>query len=243
MTPEATAYQMPPPTPEFLDDDVLRRVQYRLHRLARAFRLKPDQVEDWRQDMICELLRAAERFDPRRCRKSTFVNGVLDVFVRRILSRRRQRSGHRHFRPRSLHGIPEDLEPACNVPGRGPTEQDLVDLRLDFETVLPRMPERLQAICLCLMAFSASQTARLLEVAPSTVSRAMPRIRQCLVEAGFGGFWQGHAKNRPLRRIRREGGERRRQQAMKALAVKHTGTADHQETGSSACAGGRGVGA
>ncbi|GMV98287.1 MAG: hypothetical protein AMXMBFR83_26390 [Phycisphaerae bacterium] len=167
-----------------LDDYALKRIDYRVRRLARSFHLKQDQAEDIRQDLALDLLKALERFDPGQCGRPTFVSRVLNRRFKHLA--RSLRNGRRHGATSpTLLG---DREPVCNDPAQGEfSEQDLADLRMDLADILGRLPAHHRRAAEAVMAAGTrTGAARALGVHRCTVLRALAAIRPLLEAAGYG---------------------------------------------------------
>jgi RNA polymerase sigma factor (sigma-70 family) len=172
-----------------LDEYVLERIDYRVRRLADKFGLDGTQRDDYRHDMVVRLLHAASRFNPARAKWHTFACRVLDRHYRHLL--------RRMLAPQN-NGVPsvvafcdcgdnyEDSVVAPATAGRDPHAAD--DLRMDMETAISAMPERLQVIARLLMVHLPSAVARILGTSPAAITRAMARIRVRFEEAGLAEF-------------------------------------------------------
>jgi RNA polymerase sigma factor (sigma-70 family) len=180
---------VPTPTPrsgELIGEYALKRVDSRVRRLARKFCLNRQDCEDLRQEFILALLTAGNGFDPARCRPTTFITAVLNRRYKHYVRQFSVRDRRAAFKPMPLDGVDEEADPVLADPRQ---EQDLhrADLRADVQVVLSKMPPKLRRICRLLMTCSAHAASKQLGVAPSTVTRAIPRIRGYFIEAGFEG--------------------------------------------------------
>jgi RNA polymerase sigma factor (sigma-70 family) len=171
-----------------LDEYALKRIEFRVKRLARSFHLDEEHADDVRQDMALDLLKALRRFDPARCQRRTFVTRALNRTFKHIARRLRNRLRHGTKSPVSLECIRQGFEPVCNDPGQGEfSEEDLAGLRMDLEDLLPAMPERLRRVAEALMANdSPAEAARALGIHRCNVTRAIQQIRPYLEAAGYG---------------------------------------------------------
>ena len=167
-----------------IDDYARGRIEYRVIHLSKTFHLDEPDKDDLRQDMMIELLKAGDRFDSAIAGQKTFINRVLDTFYQRYLRRRRQRSRHNVFQPIGYDDVAVGFIPERTNESET-SEQERTELRLDIETILQQMPPRLKDICTNLMEYSPSETAKRLNISPSTVTRSVPRIREYFVAAGF----------------------------------------------------------
>ena len=97
-TPTTPADSTDQPT-NLIDDYALDRIEFRVGRLTRLFRLNDADADDLRQELALELVKAADRFDPALATRRTFVNGALDRCYRHICRRFRARQRHSAMSP------------------------------------------------------------------------------------------------------------------------------------------------
>ena len=175
------------PADQLIDEYVMARIDYRVWRLADDFDLSQDDQESCRHDMILELLGAFDRFDPGKAKRETFVNRVLDKFVKytvRIWCTQRRRACDS---PIGFDDVGPGYEPVVNDTRAGQiNEQGHRELRLDMDAAITRMPQRLQRACRLLMKFTPAETAAQLGVCRQSVSRIMAEIRPHLSRFGLG---------------------------------------------------------
>ncbi len=180
-----------------IDDYALARIDYRVRQLAKRFNLPEDQQEDCRHDMVVELLSAFQRFNPDKAKRETFINRVLDRFVKyttrvRCTHRRRPSDSPIHF-----DDIASGYQPIINDPPTGQLdEQGQCELRLDMDTAIARMPGRLQRVCRFLMEFRPAEAAERLGICRQSIYRNISEIREYLTGAGLGMSENG-ATNSP----------------------------------------------
>ena len=175
------------PAEQLIDDYALERIDFRVRRMAGQFDLSEDEQEDYRHDMVVELLGAFDRFDPGKAKRETFVNRVLDKFVKYAI---RTRCTHRRRvcdSPISFDDIAPGYQPVVNDSRAGQLdEQGQRELRLDMKTAVARMPERLQRVCRLLMEFDPAEAAEQLGICRQSIYRNIAEIRQYLDAAGLG---------------------------------------------------------
>ena len=170
-----------------IDDYALARIDFRVGRLARAFRLSEDDADDLRQEMAAELLKASGRYDAAISRRNTFVTRTLDRYYRHVARRLRNRRRHEAMKPRPISSM-RNFCPAVNDPGKGElSEQERTELRMDQAGILASMPAKLRRFGAVLRVYLPREAADYLGVHPSTVYRAIAEIRPYFVGAGYGG--------------------------------------------------------
>ena len=182
-----------PSCPQLFDAHTMKRIEYRVRRMGRTFELCPQECEDVQQDMLLALVRASKRFDPAECQFRGFVRSVLDQRYKHLIRQYSARKELECYKPLSL----EDLEPEEQSGILDPAGErcfEAVDLQADLPVILASMPENLRRICELLMVCSGREAALRLGVAPSTILRAIPRIRSFFVAAGYE--FSGGSRNR-----------------------------------------------
>jgi len=169
-----------------VDDYALARIDHRVRCLAKRFDLREDQQEDFRQDMVVELLSAFARFSPKKAKRETFINRVLDRFVKHTIRAKYARQRRACDNPIRLDNIAPGFQPVVNDPRAGElSEQGQRDLRLDLAAAISRMPCRLQRVCRLLMASRPAEAAGRLGIRRQSIYRNIAEIRACLTEAGL----------------------------------------------------------
>jgi len=175
-----------PPAEQLIDDYALERIDFRVRRLAIQFDLSEDEQEDYRHDMVVELLSAFDRFDPGKAKRETFVNRVLDKFVKYATRIRCTHKRRPCDSPLGFDDVTLGFQPVVNDPRSGQIdEQGRVELRLDMEDALARMPERLQRVCRVLMEFDPAEAAEQLGICRQSIYRNIAEIRPYLAAAGL----------------------------------------------------------
>ncbi len=184
MTCVATTCPVVPTSSIHIDEYALRRIEFRVRRLARVFGLNDEHADDLRQDMVVELLKALPRFDPFRCSQRTFTCRILNRTFKSMARTLVARLRHRAMNP----GFLGEFEPVCNNPARGElSEEDLADVCMDFEHIIPSMPDRLRRVAETLMVRGCpADAARALGVHRANILRAMRDIRAIFEAAGYG---------------------------------------------------------
>lgn len=191
------ATQNPPTRNTLIDDYALARIDYRVRQLAERFNLPQDQQEACRHDMVVELLSAFRRFNPDKAKRETFINRVLDLFVKyttrvRCTHRRRPSDNPIHF-----DDIAPGYQPVINDPPTGQIdEQGRCELRIDMDAAVARMPSRLRRVCRLLMKFDPAEAAKQLGICRQSIYRNIWEIRGYLAGAGLGTSKNG-ATNSP----------------------------------------------
>ena len=88
--------------------------------------------------------------------------------------------------PIPLDNLSEGFAPVVNDPRHGElSEVDQLDIKMDLEEILSRMPEHLQRICNLLKEYPVEETAKKLRIHRSTVYRQMIEIREYFIRSGY----------------------------------------------------------
>ena len=186
--------------PHLIDDYVLKRIDFKARQLAIKFQLPDDRRDELAQEMVVELLNAADRFDHNGTAIwHTYASRVLDLTVIKLIqndSRARQRQGSA---PMSLsHTLNGGLSNAdFSAPDVGLAR---LELKLDVEVVLARMPRRLRKVCVLLMQLSPAEAARSLGIHRNSIYRIIAQIREHFMQPEFG-FADFSAANFPAVRV------------------------------------------
>ena len=174
---------------DFLDDSVMRRIDYRIARLGRKYCLSVEDRQDIRQEFCLAMFRAGEKYDPERCPPERFVRMVLNRnykhFVRKLARADENRA--RSVDTMYFDDVEPDLEYYIPEP-KGEDDLRLVDLREDVRTVMESLPEKLRDICLELMSDSPFEVARRRGIHHSAIYRAIVKLREHFARAGIEGI-------------------------------------------------------
>ena len=171
----------------FVDDYAMERIEFRLRQLKDRFELSERDKQELRHDMVAELLSARRRFDPARAKRETFINRVLDRFVKYAMRKRCTSRDRPCDNPIGFADIMPGFEPVTNDPPGGlGDEQGRRERRLDLEAAVARMPERLQRVCRLLKVYDPAEAAQRLGINRQSIYRIMAEIRKFLTEAGLG---------------------------------------------------------
>lgn len=162
----------------------------------------PSDRPELEQELKLGLIRALTRFDPAKRHWNVFVTTVIERRIASILESRRAKKSEFGQNITSLSTpvpgdddqwtelgrlIPQDQKEG--VTGRVTSSfEDQVDLALDVQTVIYRLPDDLRDLCVRLMSASVSQVARDLRVPQSTLNDKVRRLRDAFETAGVSVF-------------------------------------------------------
>jgi RNA polymerase sigma factor (sigma-70 family) len=169
----------------FYDSYVLKLVRRRAKRLAEKCG-KPDEWEDFRQDMFVEILTAAGKYEPELASEHTYVDRVLKNFSKTFLR------NHYRARRKGPEIFPLD-DPSIQTDGgfvlSGVDSETLKIKRDRFErlwSLLENLPGKLRRTCCALMENSNKrQVARELNISNATLYIHIERSRTIFIKTGF----------------------------------------------------------
>ena len=169
-----------------IDDYVLERIDYRARRLAIQFGLSDEERDDYAQDMVVEVLTAIKKHDPSQSTHKTFINRVLDMFLKNAIRTEIHQRRRECNNPIPLDNVSEGFTPVVNDPRHGElSEVDQLDMKMDFEEILSRMPQQLQCICNLLKDYSVAETAKKLGINRTAIYRHLAEVREYFQRGGY----------------------------------------------------------
>ena len=156
----------PPPAdvpPDPFTPLTLRRIDFRVARLARVFRLSREDAEDLRQDAWCEVLGAMRRYSAALGTVGAFTRGVLDLWYMRTARSIRARARFEQF-------------PEHDVADPAPDHVRAADLRMDLEAWLAALPRDERLLAEELKDKTPAEIAESAGVHRGTVYRRLKRL-------------------------------------------------------------------
>jgi DNA-directed RNA polymerase specialized sigma24 family protein len=165
-------------TPKSIEAFIDRQINTRTAKLKKFLALRKMSICDIRQEFLMAILSAMTRFDSTKSSWRTYVSGVCN---NRYCELRREYYTEMTALGNRL-GL-DDME--VHESGVIPTYEVDFDTPIDLNTVVDKMPSRLRQIANLLKMYSPAQAASRLGVSRSTISRAMNRIREYFLAAGF----------------------------------------------------------
>ena len=176
----------PPEEHDFLNDSVMRRINYRVNRLGRKFGLPREDREDLRQTFCLAMLRAGKKFDPEKCEAERFVQMVLNrhykYFVRRLA--RGVDDGACSIDAMELDTSDSDYEQIL-VDHKGEEDRRRLEISEDVQTVISNLPDDLRELCYELMDHTPSEIAHKRNIHHSAVYRSISELRKHFVKSGI----------------------------------------------------------
>lgn len=169
-----------------IDGYALDRIEYRAKRLAIQLGLSDQDREDYFQEMIAEVLSAFKKFDECKSSRKTFINRVLDRFVKNAIRTEMTRRRRTFDNALPLSVVEEIAIPAVNDPHVDEmNEIERLDLRMDIQKIMSCMPQRLTQICELITDHSVSEIANKLGIHRTSIYRYIAEIRKYFNRGGY----------------------------------------------------------
>lgn len=183
------------------DKFTTRLIRRKADELVAEGTFPPSEREDVIQNMTLTLLEQSANFDPQRAKWSTYVKETVHRIA--VSLRRREdaecRRGRRDVASLSVLIPDEDgqlvelgatvseAEYDAGLGRQRPSHTDAIDLTLDTQAVIDRLPENLREIAQRLKHQTVSQVAREMSIPRTTLLHHISKIRDAFADAGFGG--------------------------------------------------------
>ena len=178
---------------------VCREVDAGAHRLARQLNAQSHEIEDFRQELLVDLLTRLPRYDAGRGGLGAFAGAIVSHKVARLRKAIRRERALFGSRPASLDDpVPdtdglsrgdlvseEDGYPA--LLGQPVGDVEVLDRRLSLRRGLEKLPVRDRLLCLALASWSAAELVGLGAITRSSLYRQIAGIRLALTAFGVTG--------------------------------------------------------
>ena len=168
-----------------VDPYVIRQASLCASHLVRRGRFTVDDWDDLRQEMFLDLLQRLPRFRPERGDWHGFVRGIMRNRSAALAVEQEKHS--LRFAGETGDGAPGNdengLEPLTDAPGEDSSTE--VQLRLDVQRVLLRLPEHLRAVALLLRDMSVAEICQHTGKSRSGINHFIRQIRAAFEEAGL----------------------------------------------------------
>ena len=156
--------------------------------LAGKYGFAADEMNDISQELSLHLLRHWSSFDESKSKASTFITSSVDGKVCEMI-RNQKREKRDSLRECPLSQDVNAFESGLLDGVRGQpllNEQDIVELQVDCEVVLKRLPTDLREIAVLLKDNCPEAIARQLGMSRTTMHRRIAEIREYFVAVGYG---------------------------------------------------------
>jgi RNA polymerase sigma-70 factor (ECF subfamily) len=183
--------------PQQVDPRILRLARLKGRELSGKYGFARHDAEDIQQELILDYLQRLKSFDAKRCHRRTFAHLVINNRVRTLIAT--QKAACRDYRvcqtslDQTLDRQDDPhtaldramLSAATGLRDRQSTESKL-NLRLDVEGVLLRLPPALVKVCsLVMMCDSAMDVALRAGISRATLYRRLHQVRRVFADAGW----------------------------------------------------------
>ena len=203
-TPESRTNNVPMPPGEWaFAKRMIHSISYRL--IGRAA-ITSDDLQDLRQDMLCDLCERMSRYRPELGELRTFITHVVQNKVATILKERRAKKRGGGIPNLSLDWESEDQEEdgdtvylkerysvddylrLTRVPGRTVEEQQ--DLIFDLRRIIACLHPHEQVVCLLLIDNDVSGTSSVINIPRSTLRDLIKKLRVIAEREGLGIYFK-----------------------------------------------------
>ena len=197
-----------------IDPYAAKLIRYKARQLVRRSEFSQSDQEDIEQEIVLDLLYRLPRYDPRRAQRNTFIARIIEHKVAALIDYRRAAKRDFLREGASLNRDIADGEGRTTdaiqtvdqetylrrlgIPFR--PQRDEVDLRLDLESALQRLPEDLRSLCEMLRSMSVQEIATAVGIPRPSVYDAIKRVKARLVEEGFEEIFRPRPTDRDSRR-------------------------------------------
>jgi RNA polymerase sigma factor (sigma-70 family) len=166
-----------PPGSVFLSESITRRIHFRAKRLRRKFGLSREAEMDLRQDFWISLVRAAPRFDAKRCTPDRYAKMILNSRYKDYV---RTRTRVRKVAAPDVMSM-EDVDPnivSLLVDPAAEMAMENVGTAMDVQSVVETLTPEDRRICHAVMtSASPTEAARHLGISHTSVRRSLKRLR------------------------------------------------------------------
>jgi RNA polymerase sigma-70 factor (ECF subfamily) len=181
-----------------LDPGIFRLARFKGRQLAGKYGFTHDDDADVQQELILDYLRRLRSFDARRCNRRTFARLIINNRIGTLIETKKaacrdyracRTSDHAPDRQDSPYPSPVyPIETGGSNLREGRSVESKLNLRLDVERVLLRLPVAQVNVCRLLMACdSPMDVAVKAGISRATLYRQLRQVRAVFVEAGLRG--------------------------------------------------------
>jgi DNA-directed RNA polymerase specialized sigma24 family protein len=188
------------PVPPVTDEAfVLRQAARRSTELVRRGRIRPDDEEDFRQELILDILEHGHQFDPNR--------GNWSGFVRRLMRNRSETLMELETRRRNIErpatiSDDDDFEeqPRCRSGSVDASAEQAFVGKTQINLVLSRLPDDLRSLADQLCWMELDDIARARGVSKQWLHKLKLRLRRAFIRAGIMPPGWDPARERRMKR-------------------------------------------
>ena len=181
-----------------VEDYAATKIRFHARQLARTGFFPSQDTEDIEQDLMVDLLRRLDDFDPGRASRNTFIARIVEHAAATLIEAARAEKRGCQFQLDSLDApLGDDDQGALTLGDIIPDDAGLwsahglrwneaAELRLDLSRVLDRIPHRLSSLCARLSIGTVTEVSRETGMPRPTIYDALAEVREELLNAGIG---------------------------------------------------------
>ena len=181
-----------------VEEYAVTKVRFHARQLARTGLFPSQDAEDIEQDLMLDLLRRLDDFDPGRASRNTFIARVVENAAATLVEAARAEKRGSQFQHDSLDApLGDDDQGSYSLSDITPDDaglwsayglrwNDAADLRRDLSRVLDRLPHRLSSLCARLSVGTVTEVSRDTGMPRPTIYDSLAEVRRELLAAGFG---------------------------------------------------------
>jgi RNA polymerase sigma factor (sigma-70 family) len=178
-----------------IESDVLRFTRIKSRQLAGKYGFARHDAQDIQQDLLLDYLKRAPCYNAHRCNPRTFARLVVRNRVSTLIEERS--AACRDYRQVSVDRTrdsqgPNSLEnyaAGSRVAGRHAGFEARLNLRIDVERALTRLPRPLEGLCRLFMTCETSfEVAARAGISRATLYRQLGKVRAAFTQAGIDGL-------------------------------------------------------
>lgn len=174
------------------------KVRFHARQLARTGLFPSQDAEDIEQELMLDLLRRLEDFDPARASRNTFIARVVENCAATLIEAAKAKKRGAQFQYDSLDAPLGDDEHGQFTLGdvisddaglwaaHGRRWDEAADLRRDLSRVLDRLPHRLSSLCARLAVDTVTEVSRDTGMPRPTIYDCLAEVREELLNVGIG---------------------------------------------------------
>jgi hypothetical protein len=180
--------------PQQIDPEIMRLTRFKSRQLAGRYGFLRYDAEDIQHDLLLDYLQRSKSFDSHRCSRRTFAQRIVNNRIATILEARKAACRDYRVRRLSLNErvdaddspeVAEILAAVIDLSNGCPFEA-MLNLRLDVERALARLPAAQAHLCRLLMVCdTCAEAAARAGMSRATLYRNIGRARAVFAQVGL----------------------------------------------------------
>ncbi|MBF0180606.1 MAG: sigma-70 family RNA polymerase sigma factor [Magnetococcales bacterium] len=165
-----------------IDGNAVRAIRFKARQLSFLPCFSRSEVEDLEQEMVIDVLHRLPHFDPSRASLPTFLNRIVGHCAATLIARQKTKSLGDKAEMLSLDDLESGIEQVMTVI---PLGMDHIDLSVDVNRLLVRLPNEHRRICHHIMFWDQPFRSCRLGMSRTTFYRRLDEIRAFFSKAGL----------------------------------------------------------